>query len=100
MCDSDAPPGWFANALQTPGAAVPSLVPSIARATMAFVSLRVEVNPALLAWARERSRTERDELVRKFLKLGEWESGDRAQTLICGGKTKRERRDSNPRPPA
>ena len=43
--------------------------------------LRVDVNPALLTWARERSRVERADLERKFPKLGEWESGDRAPTL-------------------
>src|SRR5581483_3091359 len=48
---------------------------------MALVAPRVEVKPALLAWARERSRVEPDELERKFPKLREWESGDRAPTL-------------------
>lgn len=61
--------------------AAPPLLPSLTRATMPVMPVRVDVNPALLAWARERSRIERDELERKFPRLGEWESGDRAPTL-------------------
>jgi Zn-dependent peptidase ImmA (M78 family) len=45
------------------------------------VSVRVEVNPALLVWARERSRREFEELAERFPKLPEWEAGERAPTL-------------------
>lgn len=43
--------------------------------------MRVDVNPKLLVWARERSGLEPDDLMRRFPKLGEWEEGDRSPTL-------------------
>ena len=46
------------------------------------MSVRVAVNPALLAWARERSRIPAEELGEKFPKLFEWESGETQPTLI------------------
>jgi Zn-dependent peptidase ImmA (M78 family) len=42
---------------------------------------RVEVNPDLLAWARERSQLGIEELNRKFPKLVEWENGDSFPTF-------------------
>ncbi len=44
-------------------------------------SVRAPVSPRLLAWARERSGLEVDELVARFPKLTEWESRERAPTL-------------------
>jgi Zn-dependent peptidase ImmA (M78 family)/transcriptional regulator with XRE-family HTH domain len=45
------------------------------------VSLRVEVQPALLAWARERSGVPFEEVASKFPSLDEWESGRKQPTL-------------------
>src|SRR5262249_28946140 len=42
---------------------------------------RVDVNPELLVWARERSGVGLDDLTRRFPKLGEWEEGDLSPTL-------------------
>jgi len=39
------------------------------------------VQPTLIRWSRERARLERLELVRRFPKLAEWESGERRPTL-------------------
>lgn len=36
-------------------------------------TLRVEVRPAMLRWARERARLDLDDLARRFPKLAEWE---------------------------
>lgn len=36
-------------------------------------TLRVEVRPAMLRWARERARLDPDDLARRFPKLAEWE---------------------------
>ena len=44
-------------------------------------SVRAAVSPLLLAWARERSGLEVDELATRFPKLTEWERGGRAPTL-------------------
>jgi Zn-dependent peptidase ImmA (M78 family) len=44
-------------------------------------SVRAAVSPRLLAWARARSGLSVDELVTKFPKLTEWESGERTPTL-------------------
>jgi Zn-dependent peptidase ImmA (M78 family) len=44
-------------------------------------SVRAAVSPLLLAWARERSGLEVDELATRFPKLTEWERGERAPTL-------------------
>ena len=44
-------------------------------------SVRVTVSPRLLAWARERSGLEIDELAARFPKLSEWERGARTPTL-------------------
>ena len=43
--------------------------------------VRVEVNPELLAWARERSGLGIDDLARRFPKLAQWEQGERSPTL-------------------
>ncbi len=43
--------------------------------------VRVEVRPDLLAWARERSRVPREELLDKFPRLVDWENGDVQPTL-------------------
>ena len=43
--------------------------------------MRVDVNPELLVWARERSGIASDDLARRFPKLEEWERGDRSPTL-------------------
>ncbi len=43
--------------------------------------IRVDVNPYLLRWARERSGIPSDHLVKKFRKLPEWEDGDTQPTL-------------------
>jgi Zn-dependent peptidase ImmA (M78 family)/transcriptional regulator with XRE-family HTH domain len=45
------------------------------------VSVRVSVQPALLAWARERSGVPLDEVASKFPALDDWESGRRQPTL-------------------
>jgi IrrE N-terminal-like domain len=45
------------------------------------VSVRVDVRPELLIWARERSTREPDELAARFPKLREWEQGTLAPTL-------------------
>jgi hypothetical protein len=37
-------------------------------------SVRVEVKPALLRWARERAGLQIDELARRFPRLSAWES--------------------------
>jgi hypothetical protein len=38
--------------------------------------VRVDVPPALYAWAIDRSRIEHDDLSRRFPKLKNWEGGD------------------------
>lgn len=43
--------------------------------------VRAEVNPELIAWARERSGVEVPDLSRRFPKLAEWEQGERSPTL-------------------
>lgn len=43
--------------------------------------LRVEVNPDLLVWARERSGLGAESLARRFPKLAEWEEGAQLPTL-------------------
>jgi Zn-dependent peptidase ImmA (M78 family)/transcriptional regulator with XRE-family HTH domain len=43
--------------------------------------VRVDVNPELLAWARERSGVEPNDLARRFPRLAEWEEGDLSPTL-------------------
>jgi Zn-dependent peptidase ImmA (M78 family)/transcriptional regulator with XRE-family HTH domain len=45
------------------------------------VVVRVEVPAALLAWARDRSGISSDELLRRFPKLTDWESGAASPTL-------------------
>jgi Zn-dependent peptidase ImmA (M78 family)/transcriptional regulator with XRE-family HTH domain len=45
------------------------------------VSVRVSVQPALLAWARERSGVPLDEVTAKFPALNDWESGQKQPTL-------------------
>ena len=45
------------------------------------MSVRAEVRPELLVWARERSGLKFDDLAHRFPKLDEWERGDRAPTL-------------------
>ena len=42
---------------------------------------RVPINPELLKWACERSRIDHEDLVAKFKKLPEWESGETQPTL-------------------
>lgn len=44
-------------------------------------TLRVDVSPKLLRWARERARLEREELDGAFPKLQEWERGQAKPTL-------------------
>jgi len=43
--------------------------------------VRVEVNPAMYRWARQRSRIEMQDLSRRFPKLAEWEAGAATPTL-------------------
>lgn len=43
--------------------------------------VRVEVKPALLSWARNRSGLNPDELARRFPKAADWERGDASPTL-------------------
>lgn len=43
--------------------------------------VRVEVEPALLVWARERARLDHEHLLAKFPKLGEWEIGESQPTI-------------------
>ena len=43
--------------------------------------IRVEVNPELLSWARERAGLETDALAHRFPKLAEWEQGTVKPTL-------------------
>ena len=45
------------------------------------VTTRVEVNPALLRWARERAGIEPDDLARRFPKLAAWENREAQPTL-------------------
>lgn len=45
------------------------------------MAVRVEVKPAVLAWARERARIEPEQLESRFPRLREWESGERLPTL-------------------
>jgi Zn-dependent peptidase ImmA (M78 family) len=45
------------------------------------MSARVEVNPDLLAWARQRSGVRPDDLARRFPMLTAWERGERQPTL-------------------
>jgi transcriptional regulator with XRE-family HTH domain len=42
---------------------------------------RVQVEPPLLAWARRRAGIDRDELIRRFPKLEEWEEANARPTL-------------------
>ena len=44
-------------------------------------SVRATVSPRMLAWARERSGLDIGDLVHRFPKLTEWESGERPPTL-------------------
>ena len=43
--------------------------------------IRVSVKPALLIWARERAQLTREDLVKRFPKIEEWESGALQPTL-------------------
>lgn len=43
--------------------------------------IRAPVNPQMLSWARQRVGLERDDLVRRFKKLPEWEAGAMKPTL-------------------
>ena len=43
-------------------------------------SVRVEVKPALLRWARDRADLALDELARRFPRLSHWESGEARPT--------------------
>jgi Zn-dependent peptidase ImmA (M78 family) len=45
------------------------------------MTVRAQVRPELLAWARERSGLPADDLAQRFPRLDEWERGDRAPTL-------------------
>ena len=45
------------------------------------MAVRVDVAASLYAWAEERSGVDPDELVHKFPKLRQWESGERSPTL-------------------
>jgi Zn-dependent peptidase ImmA (M78 family) len=45
------------------------------------MTVRVDVEPSLMVWARERARMGIDDLARKFPKLADWERGERAPTL-------------------
>jgi Zn-dependent peptidase ImmA (M78 family) len=45
------------------------------------MTLRAEVNPVLLVWARERAGLEVEDLVGRFPKLPEWEQGERHPTF-------------------
>lgn len=45
------------------------------------MTVRVEVAPAMLAWAGERSGRDRDDLERRFPKLPNWELGELSPTL-------------------
>jgi Zn-dependent peptidase ImmA (M78 family)/transcriptional regulator with XRE-family HTH domain len=45
------------------------------------VTVRVDVRPELLRWARERSRQDAEVLGRRFPRLAEWERGDAQPTL-------------------
>lgn len=45
------------------------------------MTVRVEVQPELLAWARKRSRAEATQLIKRFPKLEAWEGGKEHPTL-------------------
>lgn len=45
------------------------------------MSVRVEVEPRLLVWARERAGLEVDDLAKRFPNLVDWERGEKAPTL-------------------
>jgi Zn-dependent peptidase ImmA (M78 family) len=68
-----------------PGAgAQPLTVPSLVHATIKRadgMSTRVEVNPELLAWARQRSGVPLGDLARRFPMLTSWEQGEQRPTL-------------------
>src|ERR1700730_1503985 len=42
---------------------------------------RVDVRPELISWARERARVSSDDLIQRFPRLREWESGTIRPTL-------------------
>lgn len=44
-------------------------------------TMRVQVRPAMLRWARERAGLDPDELARRFPKLGDWEREQESPTL-------------------
>jgi Zn-dependent peptidase ImmA (M78 family)/transcriptional regulator with XRE-family HTH domain len=44
------------------------------------MSEQIPINPALLIWARERAGLSRDEAVKKFARLADWEAGKSAPT--------------------
>ncbi|MFT4033963.1 MAG: ImmA/IrrE family metallo-endopeptidase [Patulibacter sp.] len=46
-----------------------------------MTTVRVSVQPAMLAWARERSRIAPEDLFRRFAALEEWEAGTKQPTL-------------------
>src|SRR5579863_5056713 len=46
-----------------------------------MAAMRVEVNPKLLRWARERARLEPGKLEKRFPRLPDWESGKTKPTL-------------------
>ena len=43
--------------------------------------IRAPVNPSLVTWSRERARLTSDDLIQRFPKLTEWESGARQPTF-------------------
>lgn len=45
------------------------------------MSVRISVDPSMLAWARERSGLANETLYKRFPKLAAWESGDMVPTL-------------------
>ena len=60
---------------------VPSLLSVPPRTYRVLMVVRVEVKPALLAWARERARLDHEHLLTKFPKLSEWEIGESQPTI-------------------
>ncbi len=45
------------------------------------MTLRIDVSPAVLSWAKERSGVDEERLLKRFSKLPEWEQGERSPTL-------------------
>lgn len=64
-----------------PGQRPEQLQPAVSLFTENVQMIRVDVNPELLRWARERAGLDTDALVERFPKLPAWEQGELRPTL-------------------